>query len=485
MNVYFDSWEVSHNFTTLKVRWHVDFDDSKVFRSHELSINFNYSVNVNIYHVFFVFMNVITAIYCKFYKNRILSIHFPLKEEGNNIAIIKSYQNIEFNYFSIDDKNIVDLAYAPISPEKKYRNALFYGGGKDSLLSALIQKKLYEKDEIVLLRLVWDENSDNLGHKKEAITNSLNEMKKLGISSHLVESNYHCIVASRQIGKLPNLVLYPSLMLPIIDIMGVSRIVNGYDASEFYDSFNKNKAIRFLSARPENLKKLSDLTSTLLNRKVYYRNYNYGILPNLAFEIISKEFPESWGNIYMCERLSGKWCIKCRKCFTYALACLAYDMDSDFNLGYFFQTSIYVNRLLNGINENIVKGREGQYIELFSAKVHFIPMLSLLRKIDKKKVTERVHHLKYPDAADNLFRIIEYYSKNEEYADYDSFWGRACLYEMEQLKDPNMFFEKLKIFEMLINNEIGISFKSSIQGLNGFESVSYNYSSYKVGNDVD
>lgn len=475
MNIFFCNYEVNPESTSVALRWKVDFDDSDVFKSHELYINYNYRVNIRLEFIFFIFMNVIGTIYCKFYHNKKLSIHFPQEWNDNLLDLIKQYQCIDFNYIVMKNFTLPMYKFPEISSEKTYRNALFYGGGKDSLLSGLIQKKLYGASQLVLLRLVWDENEENLIKKKLAIRESLKEMEDLGVDSYLVDSNYHSIVASRNIGKLPNLALYPGLMLPLIDILQVTRISNGYDASEFYDIDNYRKKTRFLSARPQNLQRLSNITSTILNRSIYYRNYNYGVLPNIAFELLSKEFSNSWETLYMCERLSGKWCIKCRKCFTYALACLAYRMDSDFNLGYFFQKSLYVINLLTEISNNTKNGNLGEYISLFAAKVHFIPMLQILKLIDVKKAKDILDHPKYPDAFNNLLSIINYYSEVSGYEDYSYYWGKALIYELAYSQDPNSKFEKSELLSMFIEAEIGISFKSRIHGVNGSDLVTYNY----------
>ena len=459
------------------LEWSTDFDDSEVFKKHSLVISYDTEVSFSSELATFIFINTILVCYCKYYHESLIEFTLPIELSKSLQLNIEKYHSISFISNSVIDLNIRETYSKNIS---KYENALFYGGGKDSLLSALLQRSIYGAENIVLLRLVWDVNKENLTEKRAIIKAPLQYMKEIGVESVLVESNFHNIIKSRDIGKLPNLALYPALMLPLIISLGVKRVVNGYDAGHFHfpsnNKFTEGK-MPFSSARPEQLSILSDSVEELVGKKLYFRNYNYAINENIAFEILSKAYKEHWNNIYMCERLAGKWCIKCKKCFLYSIACLSFKMESEFNLGYFFQNSVYIKELLNDVSENI--DQKGTfcppYIYRFSYPTHFCSMIRLCKNIDLDYARKKIEHSRYPEAYDNFMKIVSKY-RVDSYTDYDYFWFSAYELDLITSKDPNGSAEREKMLSLLDNARVGISYKSKFIGLNRERGVLYDYS---------
>jgi len=459
------------------LEWSTDFDDSDVFKSRLLTITYDEEVPLNAGLATFIFINTILACYSKYYKREVIDYVLPAELSYSVETSIKQYHNIEF---SSECSKVLSIEEKLATTDIEYENALFYGGGKDSLVSALIQKELYGASNIVLLRLVWDTDVNNLPIKRSIIEKPLNYMREIGIESKLIESNFHNIITNRHIGKLPNLALYPGLMMPILSKLNVKRVVNGYDPGLFHlpvlNKAGEKKLMPFSTARPEQLKILAESIEGMLKQKIYFRNYNYAINENIAFELLSKAFQEHWANIYMCERLVGKWCLKCRKCFLYAIACLAFEMESDFNLGYFFQTSKYIQDLVYELKSlDIESYSQPPYFDKFSAPTHFCVTIRLVNYINLDYAKSKIDHEKYNEAYNNFLDIIKTYKK-DLFTDYDYFWMAAYEYDLLTSEDPNLKSERLKMLELLDNSRVGISYKRKFLGLNRDRDVLYDYS---------
>ena len=264
-------------------------------------------------------------------------------------------------------------------------------------------------------------------------------------------------------------------MAPLIAKRGFKQLSHGYDVAHFHMPANPKREIPFKVVRPENLKILAAALSQTKNHPVTFRNFNYALNAGVAFKLLAQSYPDYLANIYMCERLAGKWCIKCRKCFLYALACLAYKCPSDFNLGYFFQNSQYVKDLISDINENFnPKTGDIGYTTKFAYPTHLCSTIQVAHDIDLNYARERLWHNKYPEAFINLIKIIEPY-KNLSFPDYDAFWLRAFEEDSRELGENSENSELKILLKRLEDVSIPVSEKYIFDGLNRDTPVVYDF----------
>jgi hypothetical protein len=469
------SWDSHFNneLHVVKLLWEASPSLKGVFKSTQLTIKFNSSITLSADISAFIFLNVIVPCY-RHTKEGTIAVTFPKYVKQSIIQKLTNYHNLHNISF------IVPPRQSPVSNEtrqtlnsKKY--ALFYGGGKDSLLSAAIHEDAYGANATTLLRLVWDVDPSKLNSQRELINGPLDFMSKRGFQYEYVESNYHAIVEDRNVGKIPNVALYPGLMAPLIAKKGYCQLSHGYDAAEFHLPKKAGGKPRCKLVRPEQLNTLSCALSDALTNKISFRNFNYGFNPGVAFKLLARAYPQYLPNIYMCERIAGKWCIKCRKCFSYALSCLAYEIPCDFNLGYFFQNSAYIKDLIKEVEEAYSNTPESiKYVTKFAAPRHLCSMVQIAHDINLETARRLLYHKKYSAAFVNLIRIIEPY-KNFTFTDFDAFWMRA--YEEDAMwahenDTPNTLKNLIK---RLNESAIPISSKYQFVGLSRTDKVNYNY----------
>jgi hypothetical protein len=468
-----------NNLVTIK--WSEAGSSEGVFKSNILTTKFDTPVTLNIDIAAFTFLNVIVPCYHGFLPHNI-EVIFNEHVTPRLIQEISHYHNLERMEVVNPNNAKQSVAGAEVVPSNNNKYAIFYGGGKDSLLSAAIHGDLYGEKNVVLLRLVWDENPENLEKKREIIRDPLMFMSKKGFDFEYVESNFHCIIETRDIGKAPNIALYPGLMAPLLAKAKFMQLAHGYDAGEFHMPIKKNGKMPFNLVRPEVIKTLSSALSIACGSYAPFKNFNYGLHAGVAFKFLANSYPEYLPNIYMCERLAGKWCLKCRKCFFYALSCLAFKCDSDFNLGYFFQKSDYVKDLLKEISSKFNGDYSSiKYVDKFSAGTHLCSMVQVAHAIDLEYARKRLWNQRYPEAFINLINIIEPY-KNFRFPDYDSFWLRAYQEDAEILGTDKDTASLAIIVKRLKESDITISDKYLFEGLNREAEVIYNYDHEKIIN---
>lgn len=466
----------------VQLHWEASNELDGVFISTSLSIRFDSTVALNADIAAFTFLSVIVPCYYHSHNSSI-EVTFPEHVSQEMIEDLAKYHDLKKVSFINPDSAEINHRRNNIAHSELSDYALFYGGGKDSLLSAAIHEDIYGAENVTLLRLVWDEKLGNLEKKREIISTSLSFMANRGFKFEYVESNFHTIIVDRSIGKIPNIALYPGLMAPLIARKGFKQLSHGYDVGHFHMPANANREMPFKVVRPENLKILANGLSHVTAQPVIFTNFNYGLNAGVAFKYLAKAYPEYLPNIYMCERLSGKWCLKCRKCFLYALACLAYKCESDFNLGYFFHNSQYVKDLVAEIDKSFnEQAIYPNYVYKFAYPTHLCSTVQVAHDIDLNYARDRLWHRKYPEAFLNLVKIIEPY-KNMSFPDYDAFWLRAYEEDARELGGDADGATLKTLLKRLEEASIPISTKYTFDGYNRDTPVVYDFRTNRKDED--
>lgn len=473
ITIKLDSFSVENS--RLNIKWSIseDFTDN-CFKLRNLWVEYFDVFDINPADVEIMFIALVAGTYAL--KNKDVSFcvyinHASDRKAEQVIEFLDVNNVIFFRHDCIENKPAHSSKY---SPKKKY--ALFYGGGKDSLLSAAMHSEIYGHGSTTLIRLVWDENENNLTSKKEIFRSVSNFLVDKGFSFKYIMSNFHSTVSDRETGKLLNFALYPFLSLPLLSFESFSQISFGYDAGHFHKPINSKRKVPFKLCRPEYLKKLQTAISMENSNHVKIKNFNYGINASVAFELICKRYPEYFSTMYMCERLSGKWCLKCRKCFFYALGCLSYKMTSEFNLAYFFQKSSYVKNVLLEISDlscHYKKGDEAAYSKYFAYPTHTCSMLNMVSKVDLNYAFDTLNQ--YDEAFDNFLKIYSW-SKKFDYSEHGTYWLKAYDQDADILNNDDDAEVRNKILRIMLQENIPISDKAVFKGMNKDSVVTYDFS---------
>ncbi|WP_158685857.1 hypothetical protein [Achromobacter spanius] len=459
---------------TINLFWENSETLNGVFKERNLQIKFDGAAKIDADIALYMFCSVIIPCYATLYKHPI-SVTFNYKSNESIPAQVLKYFDI--SNFSVHIGTTESPSFQFGRPGAM-THALFYGGGKDSSLSAAIHADLYGAENTTLFRLVWDADLANLPRKKKIISEHLATLKAKGFDIRFVESNFHGIIESREIGKSANFALYPGLMAPALAAGKYVQAAHGYDGSEFHFGNDSTKRARFALVRPAAVNAYASVTGLALKRAFSVRNFNYGIGPVPAFKLLSSTYPEYFSNIYMCERLGGKWCLKCRKCFTYALACLANQEECDFNLGYYFENSKYVQDLVTEVESAFGEAiaQTPPQVDKFAHKNHTCAIIELASQIDPTYARQKLWHKRYRNSFLNLVRIIEpfhYY----DYPDHSKFWLRA--FEEDQYSSGIAIEEQQREKRILLDRcaqaNVEVSYAYEFTGVNTGRVVSYRY----------
>lgn len=353
--------------------------------------------------------------------------------------------------------------------------AVLYGGGKDSLLSAALHAEFYGARNVTLLRLVWDVDPEKLNDKREIFSESMRFMREKGFSTEYIDSDFHTVVINREVGKAPDIGLYHGAMAPLLKSSDFRHISHGYDAGHFHGPRRAGAEIPFRKTRPASLAHLKDAHSALTGRQTTIKNFNYPLNAGVAFKFLAKSFPDYLPNVYMCERLGRKWCLKCRKCFLYALSCMAYKVKCDFSLRYFFEKSTYISDFLEDLTEiDKPEGALPPYIKKFAYPTHVCSTVQIIRDIDLDYARNLIDFNSHPNSWPNFLAIAEAY-RGVQFPDYDAFWLSAYDEEARVLENDSDGAVRAQLISLLHAANIPISEKVEFDGLNQDRRVKYTF----------
>ncbi len=447
-----------------------------VFRENNLYVQFDGGVRLDADIALYMFFSTVVPCYATTHR-RSFTVEYPFQCDRRISDVILEY--FDFPHVKVSFGDAEAPTYTSGETNSK-THALFYGGGKDSSLSAALHADLYGPENTTLFRLVWDSELTNLPKKRAIIAAHMENLEKKGFDVQFVESNFHCIIESREVGKSANFALYPGLMAPALANGAYQQMAHGYDGSEFHLGTNPSKKARFALVKPENISAYADAVSLALKRQLSVRNFNYALGPTPAFKLLSSSYPDYYSNIYMCERLGGKWCLKCRKCFTYALASLANQAACDFNLGYYFQNSQYIQDLVNDVEAAFADSPSEfpPQVDRLAHRNHICAIIELIRQIDLNYTREALWHKKYRDSFLNFVRITEPF-RYFEYPEHSKFWLRA--FEEDQnfagISPIKRQAEKDVLLQRCASAGIPIYSDYELTGVNLGKVVTYRYAS--------
>jgi hypothetical protein len=465
------------NTRSVSLEWKTSAQVNPAFTHNRLDIEFENEVSIDINSAAFIFLNIVVPCFVATNPDG-FEVTLPDKANKELVFDLLAYHSLD-KKVAVPEKFLTDKKPKKRKSRNQNKYALFYGGGKDSLLSAALHGEIYGPSNTTLLRLVWDADPEKVAAKRAIFSETQKFMEDKGFGFEYVTSNFHVNVISRDIGKAPNIALYPGIMAAIVQEGRFDQFSHGYDAGHFHLPTRAGASIPFGNVRPEKMVYLARAMSTLSGRRTRIKNFNYGVNAGVAIKCLAGSFPEYLPNIYMCERLTQKWCIKCRKCFLYALSCLAYRIPPDFNLAYFFQKSTYVHALLDEMEKTRNDGDINNivYLKKFAYPTHLCSTVEVLRDIDLSEAKKILDLPQYPSSWKNFKTIFDFYA-NYRFPEHGMFWTRAYQEDARVLENDDDRMAELKLVQIMNKAGILCTMQSDFDGWNSDKPVKYHFDGY-------
>lgn len=248
------------------------------------------------------------------------------------------------------------------------KNAIFFGGGRDSIAMTSILAELDGPNQVMLFQAIAPLNPDpkleaTLEARQEAVM--LRPVREqLGVSTQRFWTDYQAIFLRTAETQRPHLELYTVGALPAMLARGIELATfciewNGYAFS--FDAIG-NRRFHYAASRPEVLAMQSRHYRRVLGAHLDVTDLNMLLTSLTAMKIVIERYPEALPLIVMCTlaEVDQRWCYHCAKCMWYGIYSLALGLvDPAFDYDFVFGTSRYVLRLVEFAESGAELGPSG------------------------------------------------------------------------------------------------------------------------------
>lgn len=406
--------------------------------------------------------------------------HFGQEEALKQTTILENEKAFSYmkQYHDItkpDDNYLDEKITTPSKP------ALFFGGGKDSLLALNILRSIYPADQITIFRLVFERREDSLSKKRELF--DYNFGQEFWGKNRVIRctTSYFSSLNNTADSRLTHTGLYVGCFGTLLRQLKIDQISYGLDAAEFYGR------IHYRRGRPEILNLLSKAVSSFYQQPLGIKNYNFAFTPFVAFHTLIKNFPTTLEKIRMCEKSTTEpWCYECRKCFHFALFNMASsslskqnavdDNRVDFNFPKVFEGKFF-NDLLHSVESKASVDTRRFPIDqpLLAADRHAWAIIETMKTISPNAIKEYLG--KSPKAVENFNKLKNYYTNKFELdtSEHGMFWESAYNYEIANNGILPPSNEKSVIFQLIQNAGISVLDKKEVLSSVKGRQVSYQF----------
>jgi hypothetical protein len=231
---------------------------------------------------------------------------------------------------------------APLPVGDKRAAAVFFGGGKDSTLTACLLSELYGQDDVLAIQYVvpsfpGPDVAERVERRQSALM--LRPMREnLGIATRRIWTDY---LAQMRIGGYrgrPHAELYTLGALPVLLSHGVSLCTFCISWTEYGFIFGSDGKPHFQNgrSRPEVLATQSMHYQRVLGTDLTVTNLNLLFTGLSAVRLLSERYPRAFAQIVSCTYgdIDQRWCYRCRKCAWYpffSLHCGVVDPTFDYD----------------------------------------------------------------------------------------------------------------------------------------------------------
>ena len=219
------------------------------------------------------------------------------------------------------------LLRAPRESGRRARAAVFFGGGKDSMVTACLLGEMFGNDQVALFQYVAPTNryaayADRKDRRQEALM-LRPARENLGFATQTIWTDYQAIFDPAGFHARPHVELYTAGALPALIERRVEVSSFGYARTDYPILRRANGTRNYLygASRPEVLatqtahyQRALGMDHTLINLTFLFANI-------VNFRLLHARYPVAFSQIIGCTRgdAATPWCFQCGKCFLYAI----------------------------------------------------------------------------------------------------------------------------------------------------------------------
>jgi hypothetical protein len=259
-------------------------------------------------------------------------------------------------------------ASVPASIGRGRTAGVFFGGGKDSTLSACLLSELYGADEVLLIQYVAPLQrgaalADRLERRQEeSMLRPARE--RLGVATQRVWTDFQAQFRREGYGARPHLELYTLGALPVLLAWNLSLCAFCHAWTDFPIRRLRNGRVWFHheQSRPEMLATQSTHYRSVLGVDLTVTNVNLPFSGLTAFRVLAKRYPWAFARIVPCTlgEVGERWCYRCRKCAWYPLFGLHCGIvDPCFDYDRLFRDSPHLWRMIDYGTSGVELGLHG------------------------------------------------------------------------------------------------------------------------------
>ena len=282
---------------------------------------------------------------------------------------------------------------APVLFEQPRKAAVFFGGGKDSVLATCLLSEMYGPDEVVAVQFVAALRSDPklIGYletrQEQLMLKPAREV--LGVATQRVWTNYQSIFRKEGYSLRPNLELFtvgsmPALLAWGVQVSTISFSWTTYSLLRYADGL---PVYRYARSRHEALELQGRHFNAVLGVPLTFTNVTFPFNALLVYWLIAERYPKALPHVVMCTvaGVDRRWCYQCKKCWLYGFLGLATGIiDSRFDYNQLLSESRFMKTLIDYSATGVEPTELGnvRWVIDFSNKRSFIMCCHMIARID-------------------------------------------------------------------------------------------------------
>jgi hypothetical protein len=246
-------------------------------------------------------------------------------------------------------------ATSPPADHPHYARAVFFGGGKDSMLAASLLAEIHGVDRVLLVQFVHpmlpgEGRAQRLERRmEELILQPAREA--LGFATRRVWTDYQAQFLPAGIQTRPHVELFTAGALPTLLAAGVAMCVFSYSLTAYFTRRLADGTTHFpdASSRPEVLTTQTAHYKVALGADLTVADVIFPLNAFQTFTMLQQRYDAAFQAIIMCMRagVGERWCYGCTKCSFYAILSLACGwINPDFDYERFFTQSPFIKQLV-------------------------------------------------------------------------------------------------------------------------------------------
>jgi len=358
-----------------------------------------------------------------------VEIHFPTPVPAFGAAFWTAYHDAtNISIHPISNQGAYNpWSSEPILVDQPKKSAVFFGGGKDSILATCLLAEIQGQNEVVLIQFVGPlRNDPQQTAALEARQHRLllePARRVLGVATQRGWTDYQANFREAGFPFRPHLEFYCAGALPAMLAWGVD-----------YCTFTANWTImstdvrntgarvhRYMQSRPNTIVAQSRHYEATLGRRLEVGNILLPFHALAAHWMLAERYPEVYDQIVSCT-LGGpnkRWCLTCKKCGLFAFSSLAIGrLAADFDYDTFLTNSSFINKALAHAQSGVEPNHLGNVTwipSFFTGIRSFILGCHMIARIE---IDELPITLSEPAMA-NLAMLQAMYG-NHRYPDYET-----------------------------------------------------------------